>query len=466
MPYVTQTRLLAPFLYNAKFTRKYDGYNSSNAYSDVGSGAQTTYSFRTDRLHTAEGDLEDLSTAQLRGRVSHEHRTRYDNGHPFNSTKRWFDISHKNVLIGTPSMMGQGAWTYEGPICLNRSALLTYYPEFTLPTLNQMELDGSRGIGLTVPTAPEANLAQMLGELRERLPHIPGAELRAKMLHSGANAARSGTNATSGRGYKQREAAAVAGDEYLNVQFGIKPLLSDIEKLAHSVKNASMIIKQFRRDSGKIIRRKVSLYDRTSLTERPDEPMSLVLNPFVPGFDNVTSDFFESYSGARACSDSIRQRAWFSGAYTYHLAEAHDFLSKAEMYEQLADKLLGSSIDAALFWELTPWSWLIDWHINVGSFLRNVELLSKDSLVVRYGYVMHETHAIRTWVTKQPMIDKNGRSIGHPAAFSNIMSKNRERATPYGFGRTSSEFTPQQWAILGALGMTKSTRSLKNDLGI
>jgi len=95
MPYVTQTRLLPAPKYRGTHTREYDGYNSWNDFSGVGDGVQTTYSFRTDRLHTEEGDLEDLSTAQLRGRVSHEHRTRYDNGHPFNSTKRWFDISHK-----------------------------------------------------------------------------------------------------------------------------------------------------------------------------------------------------------------------------------------------------------------------------------------------------------------------------------------------------------------------------------
>jgi len=369
------------------------------------------------------------------------------------------------VRVSTPTAFGQGRWIYTGALWLDRSALLDYYPLFTLPTTNQMDVDGSKGISKTAPTSPEANLAQMLGELREKLPHIPGAELRAKMLHSGANAARSGTNATSGRGYSKREAAAVAGDEYLNIEFGIKPLLRDITQLAQSVKNASKILAQFQRDSGKIVRRKTDLFDTTTLTEYPDQPLGLAINHFSP-VGNVTSEYFSSVSGARSVSDSVRQRAWFSGAFSYHLAEAHDFLGKAERYEQLADKLLGTTIDAALFWELTPWSWLIDWHINVGSFLRNVELLSKDSLVVRYGYVMHETHAIRTWVTKEPVLDRDGHNIGYPAAFSHIMSKNRQRATPYGFGRNSSEFTPGQWAILGALGMTKSTVSLKNDRGI
>jgi hypothetical protein len=36
--------------------------------------------------------------------------------------------------------------------------------------------------------------------------------------------------------------------------------------------------------------------------------------------------------------------------------------------------------------------------------------------------------------------------------------KERWKATPYGFGLNMAGFTDQQWAILAALGMTKSPR--------
>jgi len=41
--------------------------------------------------------------------------------------------------------------------------------------------------------------------------------------------------------------------------------------------------------------------------------------------------------------------------------------------------------------------------------------------------------------------------------------KQRFRANPYGFARNPNSFSGKQWAILGALGLTKAPRRLIND---
>lgn len=160
-------------------------------------------------------------------------------------------------------------------------------------------------------------------------------------------------------------------------------------------------------------------------------------------------------------TDVQSTRSWFSGAYTYHLAEADTFLGKLERYEQEMNHLLGTRFTIETLWELAPWSWLTDWFVDVGSFLGNLTALSSDRLVLRYGYVMN--HQVATREHSLGGLVPKGTGPTRVANSFSIERKARRRATPYGFGLNVEQFSASRWAILGALGMTKSPRRLRGD---
>jgi len=408
----------------------------SLSYYETLGGYEEVDSYRTSKSSTAEEQYENQSTRDLKRNLRTEYQTRYDNGHEFRSFKRKNSLQSTRIEMSNPS----GWRIYVGPVWpkIDR-VMLSPYPDFTAPTSNQISRDGSRAIEMTAPTAPEAGLAQFLGELREKLPAVVGLA-----------------------SYREGVSAKAIGGEHLNVQFGIKPFKSDIQKLARQVLTFRKVLDQFKRDAGasRHLRRRCTVsegHDVSIFSEGLAIPNGMTtLGGTEPWSDYATSD-----TSLYRVIDTSNTKAWFSGAFTYHLAEATDFLSKLERYEQMANNLLGSRFGVDTLWELTPWSWLVDWELDVGGFLHNIELLHNDSLVLRYGYMMHETHAERIYSAISPVIDRKGNHCGIPMASYSVHQKTRTRATPYGFGLNVDNFNPRQWAILGALGLTKTPGKLR-----
>lgn len=442
MPYMTQQRAVPGGkhpAYHHWVAGPFSGQviSGSRVIVTSPSGFQQTRSYRTDALNTEEEEYNHLSTADLRGRVFFEHQTRYDNGHEFETLKK--SPIEPGLFLTRARTAGAGWREYVGPVWFDLPRVYADpYPTLeTIPT-SRINLDGSRAIRNLAPTSPETGLAQMMGEAREKLPSLIGATL-----------------------YKKGLTPEAIGGEHLNVQFGIKPLIADIKAMAKNCLDASRVLKQFRRDSDRPVRRRTHLYDDSHTTILADS--SLPLKTSTLAGSDETYNYFGVTSMPVSVIDQQNVSCWFSGAFQYHLAEADDFFGKAERYEQLANALLGSRFDESTVWELTPWSWLIDWEIDIGGWLKNVSLFSNDSLVLRYGYVMHKSAVTRTWTAKNRLTDLQGRNLGSPYSSASVVRKQRTRSTPYGFGLNPAGFSPSKWAILGALGMTKSAGTLRYD---
>lgn len=119
-----------------------------------------------------------------------------------------------------------------------------------------------------------------------------------------------------------------------------------------------------------------------------------------------------------------------------------------------ANKLLGTRLTPEVLWNLAPWSWAADWITNTGDVLHNISMFAQDGLVLRYGYVMEETIIERTWT----LHGVGFKSSPGPYNFSSTLReihKVRRKATPFGFGVSEEAFTPRQYSILAALGMSR-----------
>jgi len=296
----------------------------------------------------------------------------------------------------------------------------------------QMVSYGTKAIARTIPTNPVAGLATFLGELREGLPKIPGQAVFRSHLRA-------------------RDRIANVADEHLNVQFGLKPLISDVSSFAGAVKTSKEVIDQYQRDSGRLIRRRYSFPESTE-TEITD----MGLRTTAPAFPSDM--YLGSGLGKLTRTRVTHSRIWFSGAYTYYLDPGETAKGKLIRDEQIANKLYGTRVSPEVLWELTPWSWAADYVLNIGDIMTNISALSRDSLVIRHAYVMMETTITDTYVLQG--VKFNFYDPGPITQTFRTTVKSRLKATPYGFGLNPASISDRQWGILLALGVSQGHKRL------
>jgi hypothetical protein len=360
-----------------------------------------------------------------------------DTGHPFQTVKQYVTLSHpQSAFYGKEGVPGSDTrWKYTGPVALD--GLYFNRPQFVQGASTFSEgFHGPKAIQACAPTNPVADLAVGLAELkREGFPAL-----------SGASVWKDGTlNARN------------AGGEYLNHQFGWMPLLGDIQKTMYAVKNASALITQYQRNAGQAIRRRMDF--PITVTEDVYGPHPGYL--FNPGMDiNTSNGFWIDGRRDGILYESVRsqERIWFSGAFSYHLQDDNSVVNKLRDYEQKANYLFGFRITPEVVWNLAPWSWLADWQVNIGDNIANATRLTSDGLVLRYGYLMCETITDHTCTLIGPR-SYSGVTGPYTVTFTTV-KKQRVKASPYGFAKNPNSFTSRQWAILGALGLSKAPTSL------
>jgi hypothetical protein len=118
-----------------------------------------------------------------------------------------------------------------------------------------------------------------------------------------------------------------------------------------------------------------------------------------------------------------------------------------------ARRIYGLTLDPEVLWNLAPWSWFADWFVNAGDVVSNISDLSFDGLVMRFGYMME--HSIVADEVRLGGSSFSGGTSLDTTIWLVTETKQRIRASPYGFGLTWESFSPRQLAILAALGVTR-----------
>lgn len=400
-------------------------------------GTQTTTSYRS-----KGGEEDDLSDEELR--VTRNGFTtfnpQYDRGHEFFTTRTDVRLTHPNWDGWN---LSQPYW-WNGPLVAVPKAgreNAMYPPERRL-SAGEIKTLGSKAISEKAPTAPQASLTTAIGEfINDGLPGLVGHALLKR----------------NSRTLPQR-----AGEEYLNVEFAWKPLISDLKSVVESMASASQTLRQLVKDSGKTVRR--SLYFGPELSNSFESytnsrfgssPYALVDSRALKsrGLSSIPMNQID-------CTTRSYRKVWFKGAFTYHVAANQATLGKLERYEQQANKLLGTRFNASTAWNLAPWSWLVDWQTDIGDVLSSASMLSEDGLVLRYGYLMSTT--VDEYICTVPNCVFIGGSMGSaPTTIYRRQSKERVKATPFGFGLDLQSLSGRQWAILVALGMSKGDHRMR-----
>jgi len=291
---------------------------------------------------------------------------------------------------------------------------------------------GATAVSRCAPTNPNAGLATMLGEL-----HGDGLPTATSSLLTSHN-----------KGYINRAAA-----DNLKLQFETLPFIGDIKDLHKSLTQHSRILRQYVRDSTRKVRRRYVF---------PSEDTQVALSTGGQPYPSAPYAF-ASYGSTSALRFTTNER-WFAGQFSYvpiglNTSKWNVLFDK---YRKL-NKLVGSSVGVSTVWNLTPWSWAVDWFTNTGDVLNNIQMMMNDGLIMEYGYVM-ETNTVRNVYTRTGARLNNGFSggtYGLPSvwsASSERILKHRRQANPFGFGITYDGLNFRQMSILASLGLTRDAR--------
>lgn len=376
----------------------------------------------------------DITGTQITVSEGHPFGTRKgplrDIGGDFYTTRQYFIYSGRNSHIETAN----GKVRYDGPIVLYPGSG-TWPPPF--PPTNESSSSTLNSLGATAiarckPTSSPVSLASALGELyKDGLPSLP-------ILSSLKD--------------KVKSLLGKSSDEFLNAEFGWRPLVSDVSKFINAVRHANLLLEQYERDAGRVVRRTYTFPEQVTRSELAAGSASV---KYVPGHFQLANTAVAPRGTFARMSETIR-RQWFSGAFTYYLPTGYDSRSVVSRFGLIADQIYGLELTPEVIWNLAPWSWAADWFGNFGDVISNVSDVMSDSLVLRYGYMMEHTLSTYTWTFQQTSGLRTGSSVGSPITMV-TSTKKRLGANPYGFGVSWSGLSPEQIAILAALGISRKS---------
>jgi hypothetical protein len=356
------------------------------------------------------------------------HDGKYREGGPFFTYRMEPDIP--TGLLNFRS--SNGSVLYKGPCVMDSGKFPTTLGSAKGPSADSSYLDpfGAEAISLVDPSNPNAEAGVALAEIiRERKLPIPVIQ-----------------------GWKRRtELAKAASSEYLNAVFGWLPLVDEMKNVAQSVRDGNTILENYSNASGSFVHREFE-FEPIESTETTN------LGTGVPTIAAGSGPGFGFVGTPGQCSRErvSTTRRWFSGAFTYHADSENSSFQKALGYGSDAEKLFGISLTPDIVWELTPWSWAIDWFSNAQNVIHNIGAFKLAGLVMRYGFIMEEISIVDTYhLTGFRMGGALPGPVNVPSATFTYTVKRRREANPFGFGLSWDGLSPTQLAITAALGITR-----------
>jgi hypothetical protein len=148
----------------------------------------------------------------------------------------------------------------------------------------------------------------------------------------------------------------------------------------------------------------------------------------------------------------------FSSKYSSLAKPNSKNIGFAEQAEETLRRLGLVTDDPRIFWELTSWSWLVDWALTIGASITNASLYSpsKGKYNVDYAYLttqLTERTTARATL-RGSTLQRSCRVLSDGLVISN--TRTRDRATPFGFGTQMASLSSSQFAILVALGLARA----------
>jgi hypothetical protein len=319
-----------------------------------------------------------------------------------------------------------------------------------IPNTDELVAFGQHAIGVLAPARSEVNIFGIIAEFLQGIPRLPFSSLE-----------------------KWEGVARNGADEFLNYVFGIQPTVGDISRLIKVLTNVSTRLDQLQRDAGASVRREWTLpVSQKSQEFSGDQINSAGTIRYRPDWQDTTDSRDFQYQGPILKSDQYQEELQtslilgetisyrFDGSFTYYLPTSKGWWDDWKKESVRFNRVLSFLPDTEVLWNLIPYSWLVDWMVNISDVLRTMEVASDDSLVVNWAYASRLLQRQVIQVSKHVSTSSAGKpDLRNVSTIYRVTEKRRLRGNPYGFStQTSADWTPLRFAILGALGISRAPR--------
>ena len=404
---------------------------------------------------------DDRSVAQIRGwqRTSDDNHGYsrdllglHDMGGSFYSEKKWCTSSQDGNISLLQGDYAGYLRTYKGPIAawsvsqVASDSVASWPASAEIVPADLLVSSGATAIARTIPTTPAVSVLQILGELRQKLPAIPGWALKKalnpRVIKQVDHVAKEINFSRKWDKPSPREVARTAGSEHLNISFGVLPTARDFRDFYWAHKRADKMWAAYIAQGKRLTRRRYEFpMQESTVTEDLGYRYPAVA---------VSPSAYLLEPGPTTKTVTNRRRIWFSGAYVYAVPEKG--LPRTETY---MSRIYGTRMSPEVLWNLAPWSWMVDWFTNTGDIMRNLSALSTDGTLLKWGYVMCETTQTVTFTWQgRVQQDNQWRPLVLEQSFNHTI-KRRIGASPFGFGITFGGLSPRQIAIAASVGITR-----------
>lgn len=413
----------------------------------------------------AAGSSSKLYNLEFQGLFMSEPHYRFPSGKwsgggPFYQ----YDASQLHTSGGYYTTIVNGS-TWTGPLIGVVGVPITDWPSVyppNTPTWDTVRAQAdsyyATGRARTRPGNPVASVGQFVLELRD-LPSVP---FKRSMKGMSGAVRRSNGSLKNVPKVLMNELSDFSnlGSEYLNVVFGWKPFVRDLQGMYNLWKSLDKQLAQIVRNNGRSQRRRAKLKQESDvISDQKSFPVFGANLYSAPG--NVgASPFGTQWRSSTRTTEEV----WYAGSYRYYIPD----VGSSQWTRRAKLALFGALPTPELIWEVMPWSWLIDWFSNVGDVISNASPNAVDNLVSDYAYVMRKvtyekTCSVYTWM--------KGVQSGNPATIGRLVPSISASATstykwtiqsrsgsgnPFGLGLQLSALTGHQLAILAALGISRS----------
>jgi hypothetical protein len=253
--------------------------------------------------------------------------------------------------------------------------------------------------------------------------------------------------------FKRLDGFRGLGSEYLNVVFGWKPFVRDLQEMYNLWVTLDKRLGQLVRENGKYIRRKATISDTndTVVTQETEysAPFANVLGA-PPSYMQGRSVY--------SVKSSTKTRIWFSGSFRYYVPD----IGSSQWTARARLALFGALPTPELLWEVLPWSWLIDWFSNIGDVVSNASANAVSNLTTRYSFIMKHVTTTTTatsvcWASVSTAPTDKWRAAS--PTFSSVLTEDSKArvggGNPFGLNVSLPSLSAGQLGILAALGLSR-----------
>lgn len=249
------------------------------------------------------------------------------------------------------------------------------------------------------------------------------------------------------------------GSEYLNVQFGWAPLFREVAGIIKHLMTLDQLLyygstRRHRAWAGPATRSETSITNGTGtfLSTLTIDQLHYTRDLLKPTMQSLSVQ-----------GDTAQTSTWVQD---YRLSARFAGIARpSRAADQFNDKALavlenlGIINDPKILWELTPFSWLADWAVNIGSAMENATYYSVNNggRSIDYAYVTTKTvsHIEERLLKANAPGFQSSQRIDSGKCSITTTQVDRKRVSPFGIGVDMSTLTSGQFNILVALGLAK-----------